>query len=265
MYGLSTGTYPYTHVFAILRVLVKTHTMVMHHLKRHSYKIAVGVPIAVLLASSLSFTRSADDVCILPEDNHYVEVGELVTLDLRIHADEPINVVSGVARLPLDRVSLSSLATGTSIIDLWTEEPHMDEDGSIRFSGGIVSPDGFFGEGTLARIVVMPTEVGEAVFSFEEGHLFAHDGSGSEVACGTGPTTLMVRPAAHPTPDVNGDKRVNLFDLSLVSSRMFMQYERTYDLNLDGKITVADLSIIFNTFMNASRMGSLAMFWDKGA
>ena len=47
-----------------------------------------------------------------------------------------------------------------------------------------------------------------------------------------------------PNPDVNGDKSVNLFDFGIVSARLFMVYERPYDLNLDGKITIADIGIL---------------------
>ena len=229
--------------FASIKVILK---MVRHHIKKHRVKLALGIPIAFLLASSLSFMRNPDEMCLVPEDNRFVEVGETVTLHVTAEADEPVNVVGAIIGYPHELVSVEDISRESSIIDLWTEEPYIDEENKIHFSGGIVSDTGFLGKGTIVSIVFKPTQEGTAEIYFEESKMLAHDGTGLEVTCDNYPITLSIRAEEYPNPDVNGDKSVNLFDFGIVSARLFMVYERPYDLNLDGKITIADIGVLIS-------------------
>lgn len=218
--------------------------MFKQNLKRHKYKIVVGLPMAVLLASSLSLVRDPAQVCIVPTDNRYVAVGEDVALEVTANATEVINVIGAKIRVPQDLLTVESISKEGSILTLWTEEPHVSQ-GIVQFSGGIVREGGFLGDGTVLTIHVRPTHSGNAEVSFDEVHMLAHDGTGREVECGKGPIMLSIRDADKPSPDVNHDKQVNIFDLGLVSANIFLGYESFYDLNSDGTISVADLSIIF--------------------
>jgi hypothetical protein len=127
----------------------------------------------------------------------------------------------------------------------------------------VVSEAGFVGEGIVLTLAVRPTAEGNATVVFEDATMLAHDGTGMEVVCGHRPTTLMIRPAEHPSPDVNGDNTVNIFDFGIVSTRLFMSYNRTYDLNLDGKITLADVGIVISNISGDSPMSSLALLWYR--
>jgi hypothetical protein len=235
--------------------------MVTHHLKRHKYTIAVGVPVVLLVASSLSLVRSPEEMCLVPEDNRYVEVGETVTLHVMAHTDVPVNAVSGVLAVPGDLVEIESLSVHNSIIDLWTEEPSINDDTEVSFSGGIVNTNGFVGSGVVLSVQVRPTNVGKAEFVWNDVVMLAHDGRGTEVACSRNPIVLSIREAERPTPDVNGDKQVNIFDFGIVSSRLFLEYEAAYDLNMDGRITLADLAIVITNLVDESRLGSIAVLW----
>jgi len=232
---------PMSGIFANIKIIL---TMVRHHIKTHRKKLALGIPMAFLLASSLSLVRNPDEMCLVPEDNRYVEVGETVTLFVTAEADEPVNVIGATIGYPTDLVSVESISRESSIIDLWTEEPYMDEADKIHFSGGVVSSTGFLGKGTVITVVFKPLKEGSAEIYFEETHMLAHDGTGLEVSCEQYPITLSIRPEEYPNPDVNGDKTVNLFDFGIVSARLFMVYERPYDLNLDGRITIADIGVL---------------------
>ncbi|MBP9760550.1 MAG: hypothetical protein KBD24_04300 [Candidatus Pacebacteria bacterium] len=238
--------------------------MIRHHLQRHKYKVVVGVPIVVLIASSLSFMRSSEEMCVVPEDNRFVEVGETVTLHVIANSDEPVNVIGGTISIPTDLVQLESVSKKDSIIDLWSEEPTISENkASVRFSGGIVREGGFLGSGTVLTLVAHPLVEGKATLSFTDISMLAHDGTGMEVGCGQNPITLSIRPASHPSPDVNNDKAVNIFDFGLVSTRLFMTYNTLYDLNQDGKITLADIGIVVSNMGSGSRLGSVALLWYR--
>lgn len=235
--------------------------MVRNRLKKHTYKIAFGIPAVLLLASSLSLMRDKEEVCIIPEDNRYVEVGETVTLHVTATADEPVNVIAATIAYPSEYIHIESISREHSIIDLWSEEPTVHDDGSIHFSGGIVSDEGFLGSGTVLTIITTPLKEGAASFAFTDKSMLAHDGTGMEVTCDTSPITLSIRPKTYPSPDVNGDKQVNLYDFGIVSAQLFMVYERAYDLNLDGKVTLSDVGILLKNIRGTDGLGSLAISW----
>jgi len=217
-----------------------------HHIQRHKYKIVVGVPMAVLLASSLSVVRGDPaELCLVPEDTSYVEVGEVVTLNVTAQADEPINVIGGTITVPSDLMEITAVSREQSIIDLWSEEPALVGN-TVHFSGGILREGGFSGSGIVLTLTARMLAEGKATVSIDDTSMLAHDGTGRPVSCGVYPMVLSIRPQEHPTPDVNGDNSVDLYDFGLVSARLFMSYNKLYDLNLDGRISLADIGIIIS-------------------
>lgn len=232
--------------------------MAQYRLRKNKYKILLGIPIVILLASSLSIVRDSEDMCIVTNDSRYVEVGEEVTLQIVANADKPINAVSGTVYVPDDLLTVKSISHENSIIDLWSEEPTINDSG-ITFSGGIISKDGFTGDGNILTITVSPKKEGSAKIYFENTKMLAHDGTGMNVGCINNPITLVIRPEKHPSPDVNGDKRVNVFDFGIVSARLFMTYRREYDLNLDGKITIADILILISNMSSGKELSSMVI------
>jgi len=239
--------------------------MVRYHIHRHRYKIVVGLPVALLVASSLSFMRSPEDVCIVPEDTRFVEIGETVTLHVMANTDEPVNVIGADVHIPNDTLTLDSIDRDGSIIDLWTKEPETEDMGNttrISFSGGIVSDTGLLGEAIVLSFAVVPHATGTATVYYENVEVLAHDGTGMEVSCSHHPVTLTIREPDTPSPDVNGDTVVNLMDFGIVSSRLFLSYNTSYDLNRDGRITLGDLFIIIDNMGSSNtNLGSLALSW----
>jgi len=233
---------------------------IRHHLKKHRTKIAITLPIAFLLASSLTLVRDHEEIYLTSEDSRYVEVGEQVTIQVLAKADEPINVIGANIHVPSDMATINAISREDSIIDLWTQEPSAT-DGTIAFSGGIITDNGYTGDGTLFSFVVTPTTEGTIEITFEDPQMLAHDGTGVNVEFEDNSLTLTVRPQEHPSPDVNGDKTVNLYDFGIVSVRIFMAYERSYDLNMDGKINLTDIGILFANMRNDPDLGSLAVGW----
>ncbi len=216
---------------------------------------------ALLLASSLSLVRNPDEVCLVPEDNRFVEVGETVTLHLTAKTDEPINVIGATLIAPKEYVEIVGTDRSLSIIDLWSEEPSVEDGHRVHFSGGIVSDSGFLGTGIVLSVTATPLKEGTATIDVTDIQLLAHDGTGRQVDCEAKPITLSIRPATHPSPDVNGDSTVNLLDFGLVSARLFLSYQRGYDLNQDGKITLADIGIVISNMATSGEQRSLALLF----
>ncbi len=229
-----------------------------HYLKKHKYKIALGVPMIFLLASSLSLIRDTEEMRIVSEDNSFVEVGETVTIHVIANADKPVNVIGATVNVPEELIEIVKVSRENSIIDLWSEEPKI-KDSSIHFSGGIVNETGFLGEGVVLTVILTPKQEGTANIYLKETSMLAHDGTGMPVTCDNKPITFTIRPESHPNPDVNGDKHVNIFDFGIISARLFMRYERSYDLNLDGKITLADIGVLISNMTTRTQLASLAI------
>lgn len=231
-----------------------------YELTRHKYKIIVGVPMVVLLASSLSVMRDPDEVCLVPDDTSYVQVGETATLHVVADADEPINVIGATIEVPEEYATISGVSRENSIIDLWSEEPTIEDGHRVHFSGGILRDGGFTGNGTVLTVTVTMLAEGKAEVSLKDVSMLAHDGTGRQVNCGVNPMTFSIRPEDHPSPDVNGDRVVNLYDFGLVSMRLFMNYNKMFDLNLDGKITLTDIGIILSNLGHGNgQQSSLAL------
>lgn len=227
--------------------------MFYYHIKRHRYTIVAGVPIVVLVATSLSFAQRPYTMYLVPEERRYVTIGEEVTLDLVLESEQPINVVGATVHVPSERIEVRSFSTEDSIVDLWSEGPTLQND-TISFSGGIVHKDGFTGTGTVLTLVATPHTEGEAIFSLENATVLAHDGVGSPVSHSEHSFTVWVRSAERPSPDVNNDSKVNLIDAGLVSGHLYFRYRSEYDLNNDGAIDLKDIMIIFS---NLSRGATL--------
>ncbi len=230
--------------------------MFYYHIKRHRYTIVAGVPIVVLVASSLSFVQRPYTMSLVPEEHRYVTIGEQITLDLVIESDQPINVVGATVHVPTEQISIDSLTTDTSVVNLWSETPRLTDD-TISFSGGIVSEKGFMGTGTILTLMVTPHTEGEATFSLENATVLAHDGVGSSVEHSKHALTVWVRAQDRPSPDVNNDAKVNIVDAGIITGYLYFRYKQEYDLNNDGVINLADMYIVLSTMSRGASIEGL--------
>ncbi len=220
----------------------------------------MGVPIAVLLASSLSVVRTPEYVSLVPESTRFIAAGEDVPLDIVVTADEPINTIAGTFVSAHPSVSVVAVETDQSVIDLWQTPPQVEAH-KVPFAGGTLAEGGLVGSAVALRVHVVASEPGRYTVGIADATLLAHDGRGTPLSVSSAPLTLIVRTAERPSPDVNGDRVVNLFDFGIVSGRVFRTYEAKYDLNHDGKISLTDVAIIINTMADDSRLGSFALLF----
>jgi hypothetical protein len=206
----------------------------------------------VLIASSLSLVRPGNSLTVDSSEGPFLAAGEETEIHVVFESATPINVVGGTVLIPTEYVEVTEVSNETSLIDLWTEGPVLSDDGSrLRFSGGLVSPEGVSGSGQVLAFKVRTLQAGKAELRLVESELLAHDGRGTNVLGETRPITLNIRESNTPSPDVNHDRRISIIDIGLVSSRLFRAYESQYDLNNDGKISISDLSILVAALLSA--------------
>lgn len=208
-----------------------------------------------IVASTTSlFGWASETVLFFTAQEDTLVVGESMTIDVRLNAATPINVVGTTLRYDPEAVMIIGVSKETSILDLWTEETIAHDKGEMRLSGGSVHQGGHSGPGTIITLVIRAKKDGETSIGFSSSEVFANDGRGSMVQVNERAFVFTVAPksdggapAATPvqSADFNDDGRVTLADVSIFAVQLFASYHARYDLNRDGRMDLADLSIVF--------------------
>ena len=160
-----------------------------------------------------------------------------------------MSVVAGTLVFPADQLEVSSISKENSILNIWVEEPKFSNaSGTISFAGGIISSTGFIGEGKILEITFNPKKEGSIRIDFIEASVLAHDGKGTPVLQEKIGTMYFVRTQKLPSPDVNGDWKITASDMRAVILSLGSSDLR-YDLNGDGRVSWADVTIVFTLMM----------------
>ncbi len=190
-----------------------------------------------------------------------VSIGESFTTTVHVSSLTPVNAFTGVVTFDPEHLSVTSIDYNTSIANLWAEEPwYKNGEGTIHFAGGTTLPSGFTGRGELITITFVTKSGGETPVKISNAQILKHDGIGTEVELApsidsiftvvTSPTTpvraidsaITVRNPLL-TGDLNSDGVVTLADLSIFFVYVTTMNKRG-DLNNDGRISTTDLSIL---------------------
>lgn len=221
--------------------------------------ISTNSQVASLLASSASSLNGKPAVIFLaPHDEGTLFVGGTAKLDVRVNTRLPINAAGITVHFPKDTVEILGVSKESSVLDLWTEDTKISEEiGEIHFSGGSIARGGLLGINTLLTITVRAKQNGTAEFYFTDTNLLAHDGRGRELEHDTRTHTFIIEDAAElgggvsapPTasnPDLNSDGAISLADMSILAIQLFAPYNARYDLNKDGVVNLGDISDLFS-------------------
>jgi len=123
------------------------------------------------------------------------------TFPVAIVVDSPdaaINAVSGRIEFPADKLSVVSIGTAGSVVDLWAREPAFSNAaGTVTFEGVILNP-GYQGTGGRVLTVIFRGKVAgsTAPVSFGEGSILANDGNGTNLIAGVARGSYVIRAAA---------------------------------------------------------------------
>lgn len=228
-------------------------------LRRHARTILVGHGTVIALLTTSMMVGIPKAVLYISPTQENLRLGESMTLVVNLNAKIPVNAI-GVTLVIPPEIEVVAISKEGSFIDLWTEETILRETaGELRFSGGSLERGGLTGVHTALTLTVRAKSPGEAVFSFKDTEVRAHDGIGDLVS--TELRTLSISIAedmphgtigetAHATRAVNadfdGNGAVTIADLSILMLRIFGTYDARFDLNQDGLLSLADLSIFLN-------------------
>lgn len=148
------------------------------------------VYLILIILTSFFLTVSAAQAATLyfsPSSGSY-KVGDSFSVNVFVSsASQSINAVSGTISFPADKLAVSSLSKGGSIINLWVSEPSFSASaGTINFEGVVLNP-GFAGAaGKIITINLKVKAAGSAGLSFTAGSVLANDGQGTNILASMG-------------------------------------------------------------------------------
>ena len=234
-----------------------------HLVRRHRRFVGHGVLVFALLATSvITFNDGTTTLFFMPHSGDKIRVGETAEIDVFVVMLTSINALGATVMFPPETLEIVGISKEKSFLDLWTEETSIKEDaGEVHFSGGTFRPGGLAGTGTMLTLTVKALRPGEAKISFGEAEIYSHDGKGLVVDRELRTMSIAIAPkdtgstapaetkpivdTYAPSPDINGDGRVNLIDASILTYHLFRSYEPRFDLDADGKVGLSDISVLF--------------------
>ena len=118
--------------------------------------------------------------------SQYIEAGVFLNTE-----GESINAVEGSVSFPSLLLLPKEIWNGNSIVSLWVEEPFLEREGALRFSG--VIPGGYEGnKGHLFSVIFQAQEEGKAVLDVLSARTLLNDGEGSESSLRVSPMELTI-------------------------------------------------------------------------
>lgn len=237
----------------------------------------IFLTLAGLTAGAVSGTMLAslmyqNDVYMFldPQEGVFMQ-NEMITVNLLVRADTPVNVFSGEVNFDPKLLFVESIDYNTSLADLWALEPWYENGaGTLQFAGGTTRPGGFVGEEKLISVNFKALGQGEASLKLHNAHILAHDGFGTEIPLTDHPIDALFTLAPEKitketifwkketsrgsfsilaevkTTDINHDGKTNILDLSIFMIDLVKGGLRS-DFNGDGKVNTKDLSIILDS------------------
>jgi hypothetical protein len=141
-----------------------------------------------------------------------VQKGELIKINLYLTSPEDsLNAAEGKLIFPGDLLSVSNINFGNSVLNFWPEQPHLEKDGVIIFSG--VTPGGFgsAGQNLLFTVFFKALKEGKANLEIKDAVALKNDGAGtpSNMSTGKGAVIITAKSTAT-TPGTSGNVSAEL-------------------------------------------------------
>ena len=191
-------------------------------------------------------------------------ISDTVKVNLVVSSpDQAMNTVGGNIIFDPKKLQLISVTTSGSIVNLWVTDPSgasvTATNGTISFMGGVTAP-GFMGnQGQVLSVSFKVIGSGQTSIGVTDPQVLANDGLGTDLLSTATPSQLMLKNPVPPilpvASDVNSDGKVDLADLSVVLAnygKTIVQSSpamvNSSDINGDGKVDIKDISIILSKF-----------------
>lgn len=124
-----------------------------------------------------------------------LEVGQKITLQLMVSADQSINAISSLISVPTSIFTIESVSKNSSILNFWVTEPSFSSaNGTINLEG--VTLGGYSaGNGNIVTITLKAKSVGTDSIVIKNGQILANDGQGTNVTGSLNGGTFTIKPA----------------------------------------------------------------------
>lgn len=166
-------------------------------------------------------------------------VGDTFTVNVEVESNVPTNVFSGLITFDRNILVVDSIDYNTSLADLWAVEPwYSNGEGTLNFAGGTTRPGGFVGKEKLLSATFRSVGEGEGVLSLSKTRVLRHDGLGTDATLGAPIDAVFTV-----SPEELAEKTVVTKTDSESGSVRVLAKDKSTDLNIDGKTTIADVSI----------------------
>jgi hypothetical protein len=130
-------------------------------------------------------------------------VGKPFTVSVLINTDgKPVNAADGQLTFNPRELQVTAVSRGSSIFNLWTEEPaYSNSAGTVSFGGG--SPSGYKGAGGVVMSVTFKAlGAGTPKVNFKSGSILAADGMGTNILTSmSGGTYTVAAQSDSPAPE----------------------------------------------------------------
>jgi hypothetical protein len=113
------------------------------------------------------------------------------------------NAVEGKLLFPSNLLAVKAVSDGNSAISLWVENPQVESDGQIGFSG--IIPGGYSGQqGLLFSVIFSTKQAGSGELSWRQTRVLLNDGQGTAAPLATSSWKFSVSPefSAPPLPEI---------------------------------------------------------------
>lgn len=150
--------------------------------------LAIGIfSVAVFCFLVNIKAANAASLYLSPSSGSY-EVGKSFSVSIYVSsADQAMNAASGTLTFPADKLTVTALGKGGSIISLWVQEPSFSNgNGTINFEGIVLNPGYTGSSGKIITINFKTKTTGNAALAFSSGSILANDGSGTNILAGLG-------------------------------------------------------------------------------
>jgi hypothetical protein len=177
----------------------------MFQVKRSMFHVLCSmfhVPYYVLVILGLALfsnIASAETISLKSAKTTY-RVGDSFQVTLSINTDgKSINTIAGQVAVPTDKLQITDLRYGNSILTLWVDKPTIGS-GLISFSGGV--PGGYNGSnGPILNFTVKAKKTGSVTISLQDFQVLLNNGLGTAATNLTlGKLVLTINEALPPPP-----------------------------------------------------------------
>jgi hypothetical protein len=175
-------------------------------------------------------TTYAATMYLSPASGTYA-VGKTFTVNVVVSTpDQAANAYSGTVTYPKDKLEMTAIGKGGSIVSLWVQEPSFTSE-RASFEGVTFNPGYKGGAGRVVSFTFRAKAPGTAAVRFSSGAVLANDGSGTSILKGTGGATYTLTAPTEKPPTPPPVEVVEVPGIHPITSNTHPDPEKWYAFN----------------------------------